>query len=134
MRIGLAVQYAGNYYRGVQSALKRYSPPKELCDGECILVENGEDPVIRIAGENIRFSLQQPKQKGHDLFELLFRHRYAKVLEKGKMVSALEYAAFLLAVPDGDRAKAAELLKQIQEKGDDAEREHAAILKQEFGI
>lgn len=134
VRLGLAVQYAGNYYRGVQKALQRYSPPKELCGGECILVENGENPVIRIAGENLRFSLQKPKQKGHDLFELLFRHRYAKVLEKGKMAPALEYAAFLLTAPEGDRTKAAELLKQIQEKGDDAEREHAAFLKLEFGI
>jgi len=134
VRVSLAVQYAGNYYRGVQSALKRYSPPKELCDGECILVENGEKPVIRIAGENLRFSFQQPNQKGHDLFDILFRHRYAKVLEKGKMAPALEYAAFLLTAPSGDRARAAELLKQVQEKGDETEREHAAFLKLEFGI
>lgn len=124
-----------SFLKDVEGTLKRMAPPVELCHGEAILVEtNNQEIIIRIAGENIRFTLDAPKQKGKDLFDIFYRHRYADSVEKGNLKPAIEYATFLLLTSPGDRAKAEGLLKKALEKGNPKDKKNAEEIMTEFNI
>ncbi len=134
-RLEILTNYSENFLKDVERTLERLSPPVELCGGEAGLVESGNRrAVIHFAGENILFTMDAPKQKGKDLFDIFYRHRYADSVEKGNLKPTIEYAAFLLLTSPEDRAKAEGLLKKALEKGNPKDKTAAREIMTELNI
>ncbi|MDO4627936.1 MAG: hypothetical protein Q4C70_02000, partial [Planctomycetia bacterium] len=138
-RLSDAVTLVTEFVEGVKRDLERYEPPMELCQGEFGLVESSpERVVIRIGGQNVHFSMKDPIKGGNNLYEIMYRHHALKAIPVGNLKPTLEYSAFLLVSPYGDRQatrqKVVELLKLVEEKGSPANREMAQGLKAEFQL
>ena len=134
-RMELVVTKSQDFFKNVSKVLQSMTPPQELCEGECSLVEaNEKRTIIRINGKNIEFTMAKPKSHGHDLFDIIYRHRFASAIESGNMLPAMEYATFQFVAPDGNREKAQKLFNQIVEKGNDTDRENVHLILEEFGV
>ncbi|MBQ2820232.1 MAG: hypothetical protein IJF17_01455 [Thermoguttaceae bacterium] len=134
-RLKVITKNMEEFHTAVANQLNKYVPPMELCGGQYGLVESGKGKaVIRINGKNVKFSMDAPQNRGHDLYDIIYRHQFAEAFEVGNMLPALQYAAFLLVSPTGDREKAEKLLSRILEKGSDDDRETANQIMREFGI
>ncbi len=109
--------------------------PAELCDGQYGLVEvSDQKVVIRIDGKNIKFTPENPTRQGYNLYDIIYRHQFARLVRDGNMEPALGYAIFELFSPDCDSEKVLELLKTVRENGSERNLETLKTIFSEFTL
>ncbi|MDO4630328.1 MAG: hypothetical protein Q4C70_14210, partial [Planctomycetia bacterium] len=150
-RLQKVVQYSSDFHTQMNDMVLKLTPPVELCDGEYGLVEvkeiEDEDyvdgaeikvkktrVVIRINGKNVRFMMSSPKKQGNNLYDILYRHRFAAMTEAGNMNPALGYAVLELITADGDDETALKLLNTVSQKGTDEQKVTVRQIYDEFNI
>ena len=134
-RLQLVLKYAELFYNEMMESLTalKGKVPAELCDGEYGLVEASDKRIIiRIEGKNVKFTKENPTSHGHNLYDIIYRHQFAKQVEDGKVVPALSYSVFEFLSPDCDRDKAVGLLDTVKEKGSENDRKEADAILAEF--
>lgn len=128
-----------NFYEKAKGDLKNMVPPVELCKGKYLLVESNPPKkiVIRVEGNNLHFSIENPQRSGYDLFEIMYHH-YKMTAGPGNLQHDLGYAAYLLFTECDDltssKNKALKLLNDVQANGSPRDREAAQALKTLFKL